>query len=291
MHSWQDNWYDTSGQKLSNAAEMIKITDPKNNFVFEVHQYLDSDFGGSYTNGECLSATIGSEKAKPFVAWLRANNRKAILAEVGTPNTALCSKSVNDFLTYINANSDVMVGWLWWNAIRDNFWGNYSLDLTPKNGVDDPRINWIAPFLASSATPPPAPAPSPTPSPSPTTTTTVIPTSTTTAPTCCPCTPSVPTLTARAAAYTTWSNGYCSNIYITNSDKVSQVWHHVQVSMQDGSMRDYWNFKTTSQWGAKGNVTFTPGTITTLSAGKETVVGGFCADGSPTKPATIVSVD
>lgn len=173
MHSWTSNWYGTA-----NSIEMLKITDPKNNFLFEVHQYLDSDFGGGYPTNECVSATIGSEKAKPFIAWLRANNRKAILGEIGTPNTSLCKSAYTDMMNYLKANSDVMVGWLWWNSIRDNFWGNpYKLDITPRSGVDDPRLAWITPFLTgpvpnptptatATATvttpPPPPPPPSPT---------------------------------------------------------------------------------------------------------------------------------
>lgn len=164
MHSWTSDWYGTA-----NGVEMLKITDSKNNFAFEVHQYLDTDFSGTYANGACVSATIGVDKAKPFVAWLRANNRKAILGEFGTPNNALCQTAVNNTLTYLKANEDVVIGWLWWNAIRDNFWGNpYILDLSPKNGVDDPRMSWLAPYLTTPVpaptvtTPPPAPVVSPT---------------------------------------------------------------------------------------------------------------------------------
>ena len=38
---------------------MGTITDPQNNFVYELHQYLDNYYSG--TNATCVSATIGSE--------------------------------------------------------------------------------------------------------------------------------------------------------------------------------------------------------------------------------------
>ncbi|HEX8537430.1 MAG TPA: glycoside hydrolase family 5 protein, partial [Cystobacter sp.] len=37
-HSWASNWYGTP-----NATVMLQVKDPRNNYAFEVHQYLDSD--------------------------------------------------------------------------------------------------------------------------------------------------------------------------------------------------------------------------------------------------------
>ncbi len=38
---------------------MLTITDPLNNYVYEIHEYMDSDFSG--TSPDCQSTTIGSE--------------------------------------------------------------------------------------------------------------------------------------------------------------------------------------------------------------------------------------
>jgi endoglucanase len=151
MHSWDATWVDTATPKVSNATELLKLTDPQNMYVFEVHQYFDADYSGSYTSGDCVSASIGVDKAKPFVAWLRANNKKAIVAEIAGPNTATCKAAMDNFLTYVNANSDVLVGWLWWNSIKDGFWGGakgYMPNLDVKSGVEDPRMAWLTPYLS-----------------------------------------------------------------------------------------------------------------------------------------------
>ena len=49
-HSWVSS---------DNDEIMGTITDSGNNFVFELHQYLDSDSSGR--NENCVSSTIGSE--------------------------------------------------------------------------------------------------------------------------------------------------------------------------------------------------------------------------------------
>jgi len=54
-HSWTANSYGTP-----NSQAMLSITDPSNNFAFEVHQYLDGDSSGQ--SATCVSSTIGSER-------------------------------------------------------------------------------------------------------------------------------------------------------------------------------------------------------------------------------------
>lgn len=137
MH-WTSNWYGTP-----NSTVMLKYVDPKNNSIFEVHNYLDSDAGGGGT--ECVNATVGSDRMKNVVAWARTNGKKLMLGEFGAPNTATCKAAITDLLTYIQNNSDVVVGWAWWAA--GPWWGDYQLTIEPKNGVDRPQMAWIQPFL------------------------------------------------------------------------------------------------------------------------------------------------
>ena len=40
-HSWLQNWYGTP-----NGEVMDGVVDPLDNFEYELHQYLDSDFSG-----------------------------------------------------------------------------------------------------------------------------------------------------------------------------------------------------------------------------------------------------
>jgi endoglucanase len=41
--SWTSNYYGTP-----NSVAMASITDPKNNFAFEAHQYFDGDSSGKF---------------------------------------------------------------------------------------------------------------------------------------------------------------------------------------------------------------------------------------------------
>lgn len=135
---WSSDWYGTS-----NSVAMLKYVDSKNNSVFEVHNYLDDNASGG--SAECFSTTIGSDRMRDVVAWARTNNKKLMLAELGAPNTATCRAAVTDLLTYVQNNSDVVVGWTWWAA--GPWWGDYQLTIEPKNGVDRPQMAWLLPFL------------------------------------------------------------------------------------------------------------------------------------------------
>lgn len=142
---WTSNWYGTP-----NSTVLLNYVDSGNNSIFEVHNYLDSDAGGG--GSECVNGTIGSERMKGVVAWARTNNKKIMLAEFGAPNTATCKTAITDLLTYVQNNSDVVVGWQWWAAGPD--WGNYALSIEPNNGVDRPQMSWILPFLQNTPPPP-----------------------------------------------------------------------------------------------------------------------------------------
>ncbi|HEX5126364.1 MAG TPA: glycoside hydrolase family 5 protein [Rhodocyclaceae bacterium] len=133
-HSWIDS---------GNSVAMLAINDPINNFVFEVHQYLDSDSSGTQAN--CVSSTIGSERVQAFTNWLRANGRKGFLGEFAGANNDICKQAVDNLLTDMENNSDVWAGWTWWSA--GPWWGNYMFSIEPLNGVDQPLMSVLANHL------------------------------------------------------------------------------------------------------------------------------------------------
>ena len=130
-HSWADDDYGTP-----NSVAMLKITDPANNYFFEVHQYLDEGSGGTLQT--CTSKTVASERMKVFVDWLRANGKKGFLGEFAGGNNDTCNAAVGDMLDTLEDASDVMQGWLWWAA--GPFWSNYGFSLEPSNGKDMPQM-------------------------------------------------------------------------------------------------------------------------------------------------------
>ncbi len=150
-HSWLDNWYGTP-----NATAMLSITNPANNFAFDVHQYLDSDFsGGSST---VVSATIGQQRLVNFTNWLHTNNRRGFLGEfavanstVGAGGSQIGDEAINNMLDYVQTNRDVWLGWTWWAAGPK--WGNYMFTLEPTNlgqanQVDRPSMPLLQSHLA-----------------------------------------------------------------------------------------------------------------------------------------------
>jgi endoglucanase len=140
--SWAQNWYGTP-----NATVMLTITDPANNFAFEVHQYLDNSGG---TDPVCVSATIGSQRMAGLTTWLRNNGRKAFLGEFGGGSSATCLAAEDDLLKHIETNSDVYLGWTYWAG--GPWWGTNWMAIEPVAGADVPQMTTLLPHLAATAT-------------------------------------------------------------------------------------------------------------------------------------------
>jgi endoglucanase len=164
--SWTNKTWQTGGTYNgdSNAVAMLNVTDNGNNLLFEVHQYLDTDYSGQYSSGECV---YDSAKLVNFTAWLKTNNKKGLLGEIGAPSNAACNLAVTNVLSHVQANADVWAGWLWWSAGPwwtgpwwiSSWWTNnyYPLSLEPTwsgdwetNGTavgDKPQMNVLTPYL------------------------------------------------------------------------------------------------------------------------------------------------
>ena len=93
---------------------MAKLTDPSDKIVYEMHQYLDSD--GSGTATACVSSTIGRERLADATKWLKQNNKKGIIGETAGGANAQCIDALKDMLGFMEENSDVWAGWLWWGG-------------------------------------------------------------------------------------------------------------------------------------------------------------------------------
>jgi len=92
------------------------IVDPLNNYVFDVHQYLD--YNGSGSSATAVSATIGSERISSVTKWGRANpGKRFFLGEFGIANNSTMLAAMSDMLTYLRNNADVWNGgWAIWGA-------------------------------------------------------------------------------------------------------------------------------------------------------------------------------
>ena len=122
-------WTTTSGNAA--AFEAAPLNDPLGNTAIEMHQYLDSD--GSGTSATCVSSTIGVERVTAATKWLKDNGKKAILGEFAGGANTVCKTAVTGLLDYMQANSDVWLGGLWWAA--GPWWGDYIYSFEPPSGT------------------------------------------------------------------------------------------------------------------------------------------------------------
>jgi endoglucanase len=137
-HAWDSTSYGTP-----NSVALLKIADSENNLIFEAHQYLDGDSSGG--SGTCISSTIGSQRLAPFVNWLRKYGKKGMIGEFAGGDNATCTAALNDMLTYMSAQSDVLTGWQWWGG--GPWWGEYKFTLEPTGGKDRPQMALLLPHL------------------------------------------------------------------------------------------------------------------------------------------------
>ena len=126
-----------------NGTVMLGIRDPQNHYLYEVHQYLDSDSSGSHS--EAVSPTVGSERLKEFTLWCRQHHQRGFLGEFGAADNAVSAQATDDMLSYMEKNQDVWVGYTWWAA--GAWWGDYMFTLEPKNGRDRPQMATLQPHL------------------------------------------------------------------------------------------------------------------------------------------------
>jgi endoglucanase len=131
-HSWFQSYYGAP-----NAGVMSGIVDPGNNFVYELHQYLDGDSSGTLPT--CVSESIGAERMQQVTTWLRERGARGFLAEFGAPGNGLCLKGLDQLLGFVSQNSDVWLGWAAWAG--GPRWGDNLLSVQPlANGKDRPQL-------------------------------------------------------------------------------------------------------------------------------------------------------
>lgn len=148
--SWTSSWYDTASPQISNANGFKTLTDPGKNMAMNVHMYFDTNAGGGAD--DIVSATIGVERAKVAVDWARANGVKIFFGEFGVnSNNSLAPVAIKNFLDYLNANQDVVLGCHWWAYGPPTWWSGYRFTLCPTNNytVDNVKWSWLAPYLAN----------------------------------------------------------------------------------------------------------------------------------------------
>ncbi|KAL0961376.1 hypothetical protein HGRIS_006330 [Hohenbuehelia grisea] len=140
--AWTGAW---SWVSSGNADAFKAIQDPNNNVAIQMHQYLDSDSSG--TSATCVSSTIGAERLQAATAWLKANNLKGFLGEMGAGSNDVCIAAIKGALCTLQQAGGQWIGFLWWAA--GPWWGTYFQSLEPPNGASISRVlpEALLPFL------------------------------------------------------------------------------------------------------------------------------------------------
>ena len=138
-HSWFGKSYGTP-----NAAVMLGINDPDNNYVYEIHQYLDSNYSG--THPSCQNETIGVTALEPVTKWLLQHHKRGFLGEFGVGKDATCLTALDNMLAFIDRNRQAWLGWTYWAA---GAWPpRYFTSVQPVNGVDPPQMKILLRHVA-----------------------------------------------------------------------------------------------------------------------------------------------
>jgi endoglucanase len=131
-HSWTET---------DNASVMTSVKDPANNFVYEVHQYLDNNSSGTTPD---VVKGAGAGRLVEFTNWARMHHVKGFLGEFGFAATPEALAEGRALLNCVSKNRDVWIGWTYWAA--GPWWGNYMFSVEPVNGTDRPQLKELLRF-------------------------------------------------------------------------------------------------------------------------------------------------
>ncbi len=129
------------------GSDVLKnLSDPSNKLIFQAHTYFDKNNSGTYQgsyDAEGGYPARGVDRVKPFIDWLKANNKKGFIGEYGIPaNDAKWLVVLDNFLRYIQDNC---VNGTYWAG--GPWWGTYPLSIEPANGADKPQMGVVKNYL------------------------------------------------------------------------------------------------------------------------------------------------
>ena len=133
------HWWNT------HSADLINITDPAGNLVFEAHQYFDADNTGLYHlsyDADGAYPGIAVDRLDDFVEWCQANGVRGYVGEFGVPdNDPRWITILNNAAAYLAANNISATYWA-----GGPWWGDYALSAEPRRAHDEaPQMSVLIP--------------------------------------------------------------------------------------------------------------------------------------------------
>lgn len=128
-----DNWSSAENWKTSHGAKTW-IEDPLDKVIYEAHVYFDHNGAGTY--GLSFSEELRrdpkiydrpQQRLAPFLKWLKKNNARGIIGEIGVPNSIKPWESVVLEAMALLQQHDVEM--IYWAA--GEWWGDYQMSIQP----------------------------------------------------------------------------------------------------------------------------------------------------------------
>ena len=144
-----------SGENYSFAESWVeyndalsKLYDPNDKIIFDAHCFFDNDSQGLYPtinfDSSGVDFTTGVDRVKPFVQWLKKNNKVGLISSFGAPaNDSRWLILMDNFLKYVTANC---VGAIYWAG--GPWWNNYPLSIEPDTlGNDSKQMQLLSNYI------------------------------------------------------------------------------------------------------------------------------------------------
>ncbi|KRB59265.1 cellulase [Rhizobium sp. Root708] len=127
-HSWM-----ADGPGGANGIVMLGVTDPRNNYAYEVHQYFDDDSSG--THAECTGGQKALDAIDGMTKWAKDNGKKLFLGEFGVSQDKACVAELTRVLHAMQADGGTWLGWTYW--VAGDWWPeSETLNVQPHDGKD-----------------------------------------------------------------------------------------------------------------------------------------------------------
>jgi endoglucanase len=137
-----DSW-SSANRWITTHGTQAWINDPANNFLYEAHQYFDSDESGTYATSYDAELrrnpnleNVGPVRLAPFLSWCQSNHVTGYLGEYGIPNTDSRWLTVLD--NFLAALDQAGFNGTYWAA--GEWWGSYPLSVQPQGNFNIDRV-------------------------------------------------------------------------------------------------------------------------------------------------------
>lgn len=133
-HSWLSS---------GNGRVFIDAHDPAGNFAFDMHQYLDSHYGGSSPDAV---PGIGRSILESAYEWAKRNDLNIFLGEFATGPSPASVSELKDLLEFMICRQDVFIGGTYWAG--GGVWGKNIMSADPVDG-DKPQTLLLQHYLTA----------------------------------------------------------------------------------------------------------------------------------------------